>query len=194
MDGVVEDLTIEDCLSRYAHEKVYYICVNERAARKIVKKAPRWIDLSHRHLLETSYQGLGIDREAACLGVEDGIVIDAGSAITVDVMEKGVHKGGWIWPGLRALRDAYARISTKLDCEIRSDLKLDGLPLETCDAVSFGILAPIVSLVRAFGQGKRIVLTGGDAEKIAAILPEAQIDREVVFRGMMKMIKDNETC
>ncbi len=190
--GNVVDLSIDECFERYGKKRVHYICVNDRVKRDIPKKAPKWIDVSRFRMLETSYKGLGIDREAACLGVEDGIVVDAGSAITVDLMENGVHKGGWIWPGISAMKSAYAKISSRLDCEIVTDLDFGNLPQDTCSAVSFGVLAPIETLVERFGEGKRVIVTGGDAEKIASILPGAQVDKEVVFKGMKKMIKENE--
>ena len=44
---------------------------------------------------ETSYEGLGIDR-LACSFQDNCVIVDAGSAITVDIMEEGIHKGGFI--------------------------------------------------------------------------------------------------
>ena len=36
---------------------------------------------------KTSYIGLGVDRAVACYFEENAVVIDAGSAITVDIIE-----------------------------------------------------------------------------------------------------------
>ncbi len=183
----------DEGIERYGErEDLFFICVNEAVRREIKKKKLPWTDLSHRHRLETAYKGLGIDREAACLGVEEGVVVDAGSAITVDIMEKGRHLGGWIWPGIRAMLESYRNISEKLSVSLDPDLSLDRLPLDTGDAIGFAILAPIAALTEKYAPGKRIVVTGGDAVIVAKALPDAEIDETVVFRGMKKLIKDNE--
>jgi type III pantothenate kinase len=161
---------------------------------RIADTAPRWVDLSGRRCLKTRYRGLGIDREAACLGVWDGIVIDAGSAITVDVMEEGVHRGGWIWPGLAASRRAYAEISPVLDRPPVQSVALEEVPMDTDAAVGFGIFAPIACVVERFRKGKRVVVTGGDAEIVASVIPGAIVDETVVFEGMKKMIQKDRAC
>ena len=122
----------------------------------------------------------------------DGVVIDAGSAITVDVMDRGRHLGGWIWPGLRRTLEAYTEVSPKLAYDLNPDVSLDTLPLQTRNAISFGILAPICCLVERFREGRKVVVTGGDARIVAKTIPDARIDETVVFEGMKKMIKDNE--
>ncbi len=188
----VAHLSHEEGLRRYKNAPVRFICVNEAVRRRIEREAPAWRDLSSCRLLETAYRGLGIDREAACLGVEDGIVVDAGSAITVDIVEEGVHRGGWIWPGLAAMRRAYAAISPVLERPLEVSVPLDRVPMETGKAVSFGILSPIATVIARFRRGRRIVVTGGDAETVAAILPGAVVDETVVFKGMKKMIETKE--
>ena len=183
----------EEGIARYGErDDLFFICVNEAVRREIEARNLPWTDLSDRHLLETEYAGLGIDREAACLGVVEGVVIDAGSAITVDVMERGRHLGGWIWPGIRAMLESYRNISEKLAVSLNPEVSLDRLPLDTRDAISFAILAPVKALVERYAPGKRVVVTGGDATIVAKVLPGAEIDEKVVFEGMKKLIKDNE--
>ena len=191
-DGVsVRHYSHEDGLAALHESDVCFICVNEAMRKRIRQEAPKWTDLSDRHLLNTNYKGLGIDREAACLGIEDGVVIDAGTAITVDVMERGRHLGGWIWPGLSAWLASYRQVSEKLAFDLNPEVSLDALPQNTADAISFAILAPIHTLVGRFGREKHIVVTGGDAEIVAGAIPGAEIDDTVVFKGMKKMIKDS---
>jgi type III pantothenate kinase len=191
--GRVVHLSHGEGIERYgAREDLFFICVNERMRERIAKAGLPWTDLSGRRRLETAYRGLGIDREAACLGIEDGVVVDAGTAITVDVMTEGRHLGGWIWPGIRAMLESYRSISGKLSLPLNPDVSLNRLPLETRDAISFAILAPIGALVGRYAPGKRVVVTGGDAPIVAKALPDAEIDETVVFRGMKKLIKDNE--
>jgi type III pantothenate kinase len=191
-DGTIKHLSYEEGIAIYGKMQVFYICVSDRAQTMIIRSALSWVDLSKHRVLETAYRGLGIDREAACLGISDGIVIDAGSAITVDVMEKGVHRGGWIWPGIRAMLEAYKNVSPKLSFELDTHVALDRLPMETKDAISFGILASIKELIGRFSIGKDVVVTGGDAEIVAALLPGARVDETLVFKGMKQMLKDVE--
>ncbi len=191
-DGIsVRHLSHEEGIALFRESELFFICVNDSVRERIGREAPGWIDISQRHRLKTDYEGLGIDREAACLGIEDGVVVDAGSAITVDVMEKGRHLGGWIWPGLSAWLSAYRDVSEKLAVELVSDVELDRLPLKTEDAVSFAILASVKTMIQRFAREKRIVVTGGDAPVVAHILPGAEIDETIVFKGMKKMIKDS---
>ena len=61
----------------------------------------------------------GVDRFLAMLGALERfpeiplLVIDAGSAVTFDIIDaKGIHQGGLIMPGLKALRESFAKFST----------------------------------------------------------------------------------
>ena len=68
-----------------SEEKVFYISVNHSLKDKVAQK-PNFINLEPYFKFDTIYQGLGIDRVAACYIIDDGVVVDAGSAITIDVM------------------------------------------------------------------------------------------------------------
>ena len=61
----------------------------------------------------------GVDRFLAMLGALERfpnlplLVIDAGSAVTFDIIDnKGIHQGGLIMPGIKALRESFAKFST----------------------------------------------------------------------------------
>ncbi len=190
-NGTLMHFGFDEGLKRYKDESLYFICVNESMRAKIAEEAPGWIDLSESKLLQSDYRGLGVDRQAACLALHDGVVIDAGSAVTVDIMQNGIHKGGWIWPGISFFRDAYARISPRLSVEIDPNTDVDRLPLDTQSAVSFAVLAPVKALTETFASKKPVTVTGGDARFFAPLFPEATVDELLVFRGMEKMIKEN---
>ncbi|WP_457592327.1 type III pantothenate kinase [Hydrogenimonas sp.] len=177
-------------LKRFKNEKVYYICVNERMQSRIEEEAPGWTDISGRGVLETRYRGLGADRKAVCLAICDGVVVDAGSAVTVDVMERGTHLGGWIWPGISAFKKAYAGISGALDVEMDPALLTGRLPLDTASAVNFAVFASVKKLVESFASGRPVTITGGDAALFAPLFTGAVVDELLVFRGMEKMIKE----
>ncbi len=192
IDAAVMHLDYDEGFRRFGNETVYYICVNDAIKPRIETQAPRWIDLSKRSLLQTDYRGLGIDREALCLGVEHGVVIDAGSAITVDVMERGRHLGGWIWPGLRALKEAYARISSRLDRPVSVKEMPAKLPEDTDAAIAFGIFRAIQLTVEAYRDMRPLYLTGGDAAELKPLFPEGVVDERLIFKGMEKMLNQSK--
>ncbi len=178
-------------LKRYRDRSVYFICVNEKMRAEIAEEAPGWIELDGTGMLKSDYRGLGVDRQAACLALYDGVAIDAGSAVTVDVVQKGIHKGGWIWPGIASFTKAYAGISPRLAVDIDPDVDLSRLPQDTESAVSFAVLDPVKRLVESYADKLPVTITGGDARFFAPLFPEATVDELLVFRGMEKMIKEN---
>jgi len=178
-------------LEQFKDKEVYFISVNQDVTNKIEKLALKWIEVKSENILKTSYKGLGIDRQALCLGIENGVVIDAGSAITVDIVEDGKHLGGWIWPGIKAQLSSYTDISEKLNISLETNIDISKLPKNTTEAVSFGILASISSLVKTFAQNRKIFLTGGDAKILSLLFPTAIVDEKIIFKGMKKMINQS---
>lgn len=169
-------------------ENVYYICVND-ALKSWLQGKNNFIDLEPYFEFDTIYQGMGIDRIAACCTINDGMIVDAGSAITVDLMASGVHLGGFILPGLSAYEKAYALISPRLDITINPSLSLDALPQKTNDAISYGVVKSIVTLLEITCKDKRIFFTGGDGKFFSKFFSNAIFDRTLIFRGMLKVIK-----
>jgi type III pantothenate kinase len=108
-------------------EQVYYINVNPNLHVNL-KQAKNWIDLKLHVNYAHYYETMGIDRIMACEAVSDGIIIDAGSAITVDVMDRGVYIGGFIYPGVDAMQKSYKNISSRLDYAFNFELNLDKMP------------------------------------------------------------------
>ena len=150
-------------------ERVYYICVNEELL-SYLKHRGSYVDLEPYFEFDTIYQGLGIDRIAACCTINDGMIVDAGSAITVDIMSSGVHLGGFILPGLEAYAKAYRSISPRLDMPINPSIALDALPQRTNDAISYGVVKPLILMLEATCKDKRIFFTGGDESSFPNIL------------------------
>ncbi len=186
----VERLKIDE-IFRYADRRVCYINVNERIAKEL-SSLHKWLDLSPFIDFTTSYEGMGIDRQVLCTLVDDGVVVDAGSAITVDVMESGKHKGGFITPGLRFLLEDFSAISSRLRIAAVESVELDRLPLNTKDAMSYGIIKPLVLAIEQFG--KRVYCTGGDGEILANYCANSCYDELMIFKAMMKIVQRNSLC
>lgn len=163
-------------------EDVYYICVEPTLKKKLVD-FPNWHDLEKRVDRKRYYDTMGIDRIMACEAVYSGVIVDAGSAITVDVMQEGEYKGGFIYPGIRAFQRAYASISKALDYDIETDIDLTELPKDTFSALSYGFLSGIIKEITSYGLD--IFLTGGDAKKLYLHLRDAKMKPLLIFEGML---------
>ena len=137
---------------------------------------------------------MGVDRRALCLSHENGVFIDAGSAITVDIMQEGKYMGGFIVPGLKAMMQAYRDISPVLDTELNETISLEQLPATTKDGISYGIIASIKALIDKHSDGKKLYFTGGDGKFLSSFFEEATYDEMLVFNGMRKVIKESEIC
>ncbi len=142
---------------------------------------------------------LGVDRWAAIVAAyqrypQGVVVVDCGTAVTLDVVEPGGrHLGGLIVPGLGMMRSALqaaAGIGNVVDCGVGpADLGTD-----TSMAVESGIRCAIQGLLDSAcgtwqskaGDGMSCVLTGGDAERC---LPDNtdkawQIHDDLVLMGV----------
>ncbi len=170
-------------------EKFYYICVNEGLKDRI-SNISFATNLEPYFNLDTIYQGLGIDRIAACMAIENGIIVDAGSAITVDIMANGIHLGGYIMPGLLALQESFKNISSRLDIRINPNVDFDIIPQNSMEAISYGVVKPIVMMIEETKKNKKIYFTGGDGKFFAKFFNNAIYDSSLIFKGMLKVIKE----
>ena len=189
IDKNILRLNIEE-LEKFKNEKVFFINVNERA-KQLLAGFSRWIDLAPYVRLQTEYEGLGIDRKVACLGIKDGVVIDAGSAVTVDIMQNGIHQGGFIYPGKKALRNAFITISPLLKQEI-VPCNEHRLPLNTQEAIGCGYYRPLVALVESFELP--VFVTGGDGRAFVKLFTNAIYDESLIFKSMETIVQRNNLC
>ena len=168
------------------NEEVYYISVNA-AVDEILAPLMNWHDLRSCIDWSSYYETMGIDRVMACEAIEDGLIIDAGSAITVDLVRSGHFEGGFIYPGLDVMLESYKTISPRLDYSLNFELDLDKMPKNSQDAISYGVLRTLYSEV--IRHNKQIYLTGGNAKMLSKIFPEAIVDEQLLFKGMKKMME-----
>lgn len=165
-------------------EPVAYICVNPKM-ELLLRGREGWTDLGECVDRAPYYETMGIDRIAACEAMEEGVIVDAGSAVTVDVVRNGRFEGGFIYPGLEAMERCYAQISPRLEYSFNFELDLDKMPKNSRDAISYGYLRLLWNEVTR--SGGPIILTGGDAERFAPLFPSAVVDRDLIFKGMKKI-------
>lgn len=175
------------------NEKVYYISVNAYWEKRLCMQ-DNWMNLRSFVNFDKYYKSMGIDRIMVCEALDNAVVVDAGSAITVDVIDKGEHKGGYIYPGLSALEKCFKDISPALEVSFNFDIDLDKMPKNTQDALSYGAISPLLSNLREISKDLPIYLTGGDAEKILPLIPHACIRHDLIFKGMKKILEGRPKC
>ena len=183
----VAHLSYDEAIQKYTNKEVFYISVNHTLEKKI-SKIKSWKDISSFIKIEGEYQTMGVDRKALCLSHKNGIFIDAGSAITVDVVDSGKYEGGFILPGIQAYLQSYRSISNSLETDLKKELSLKRLPSTTKEQISYGIIASIKSLIEKHSDGKTLYFTGGDGAFLSTFFKDAHYDEMLVFKGMQKVL------
>ncbi len=129
---------------------------------------------------------LGADRVANAIALAElyelpGVVIDCGTAITMEIVdEKKRFLGGAIAPGRRLMRQALHCGTAQLPEAAMSDVIPERAGCNTADAIKFGVDRGCVGVIREFiAQANRmmpvktVILTGGDAPYFAPEIPGA---------------------
>ena len=172
-------------------EKIFYICVNPKVS-ELLNSLDNWINLAEYVDMKNYYETMGIDRIFACEAVLNAVVVDAGSAITVDVVKEGIFQGGFIYPGVNAMSETYKNISPCLDYAFNFECDLDIMPKNSQDAISYGFLKTLYSEVMSHKID--VILTGGDALEFKKIFKDAKVEENLIFSGMKKIIKKAKVC
>ncbi|MCZ6560984.1 MAG: type III pantothenate kinase [Gammaproteobacteria bacterium] len=146
---------------------------------------------------------MGVDRWVAMIGARHHrsgplVVVDAGTALTVDMLDPdGMHLGGVIVPGYRLMLSSLLGGTADIVevTETVADRVSDnnGIAARSTDeAIHSGALIALISLIR-HGQeflekqsktSPRILLCGGDADMLLPLLQNAEIVADLVLRGL----------
>ena len=150
---------------------------------------------------------MGVDRWVAMIGAWGEfstacLVIDAGTAVTVDAIDdEGRHLGGQILPGVVLMAHALAENTSDIPATRRKSPRqsrdLDMFASTTDGAVAHGALNAVAGAAerarRALqdaGFDPRVVLTGGDASRILGSLDEAPVHRpHLVLQGLAELLE-----
>jgi len=142
---------------------------------------------------------LGVDRWLAVLAAWSrtrtaAVVVDAGSALTLDVLtDAGAHLGGYIVPGLRLMSSALFRGTAQVKVDFSGGAEGLEPGTATPDAVAHGLLrmttdfieASVARFERSCQHAVRLILCGGDAEIVAPRLEHAvELVPELVLDGL----------
>jgi type III pantothenate kinase len=145
---------------------------------------------------------LGADRwmallAAAAMVETDCIVIDAGSAITVDLLRAdGRHLGGAILPGFNTSNDDFRRIFSHIDFDHPeiAETALPGCSTEAAIQIDYAhhsidrLPALVNRWIPLLDENPGILLAGGDAPRVQGLLEHpARIVPDLVFRGLRRL-------
>lgn len=144
---------------------------------------------------------LGVDRWLALIAAHhafDGplCVIDCGTALTVDLLERdGTHLGGMIVPGVKLMQDALVSSAEQLN--LARDRQMGDAPCfvarNTVDAIKGGVRYAQVALIERvisdarsqLGDEMEVVLTGGGADELKAFISaNYRHEPELVLKGV----------
>ncbi len=182
--------SIKDEIPRF-EEEIVYVSVNKKATKKLLKTNPSAKNIKKYLEFETEYVGHGIDRAVACVFQENAVIVDAGSAITVDIMKNSKHKGGFILPGFRAFSKTYPKISKKLKFDFEKNVNLDKIPLQTKDAIQYAMLKSIILPIKEVAKNKNIIFTGGDGKLLSGYFENSVYKKDLIFENMKRIIDAN---
>jgi len=153
---------------------------------------------------------MGTDRWVAMIGAwaelqSACLVVDAGTAVTIDVLDDdGRHLGGQILPGVVAMAAALAAKTSDIPAvEPRAGATARGLSMfasSTTRAVEQGTINAVVGAIEraartvaAEGVEAKIVLTGGDSSRILkSIAAEALHRPHLVLSGLARILESRQ--
>lgn len=161
-------------------------------------------DIPHELLDYETPETLGIDRFLTCYGATEQttnsvVVIDAGTAITIDFMDhEDVYHGGLIAPGLSSFSEmlpAKAPALPKVDMDLPGTWPgkstIDSLKWGQAGFIKMAIEGTLDKYEAEFGPFE-LFITGGDAMNIQKMISrEGKLRPFLVFEGMERMLKSN---
>ncbi|RON58310.1 pantothenate kinase [Pseudomonas frederiksbergensis] len=147
------------------------------------------------------YEKLGLDRWLAMLGgfcLASGacLVLDFGTAVTADfIAGDGEHLGGFICPGMPLMRNQLRTHTRRIRYgDLAAERALESLvPGRTtveavergCSLMLRGFVLTQLQLARSYwGENFTVFHTGGDADLVCGVVPEARVVPDLVFVGL----------
>jgi pantothenate kinase type III len=153
-----------------------------------VRVRPEW--------LPTVYdqpQRLGVDRwlPGLCIEAEmPTLVVDLGTAATLDFFAEGRHLGGWILPGIRTQWQALVAHTQfekrEMPSVINSDWAVDS-ESSMYNGIVFSLQAAIEAARHYQGRNWNLIVCGGDAETLA--LKGASVQTDLILSAMWQYWK-----
>lgn len=208
-----DDKALQSFLSKYQAPSIISAVINSDWLNELVTNYPPLQLTSETPLpISLDYETkatLGHDRIAGAVGGytefpnEDVLVIDMGTCITYDYVDKkGVFHGGAISPGFNMRLKAMHHFTGKLP-DITSNLsdithRLPGKSTKECmlQGAKQGVALEIAGFIERFrkeSDNLYVILTGGDAQAFESFIKEPIFVRpELILMGLNRILDYNE--
>ena len=206
----VDKQDFERCLSELSRDEIDSVALSSvREASELLNIINRYFAVPiHQAVSKDSYkelssgyqrpQQLGVDRWLALCACyeryhDSFIVIDAGTAITLDVVDKRCkHLGGHIIPGRDLMIESLNLNTHLIEVEDSAITYEQDLGINTHSAVTNGAscaVAAYINSIIAQYPAYQVVITGGSAGEISASLNcEVKVVENLVLEGLSLLI------
>jgi type III pantothenate kinase len=162
-------------------------------------------DLQYRYRFPDKYKNeIGGDilaTTAACDAFYgDCILVDTGTAITFQVLENHIFRGGIICAGINMMAKALKE-GTSLLPAVAPEIPDELLSFDTVKCIQSGLMYGQAAMIdgmlerieKHFGKKFTTVATGGDTAKISSLIkkPFDKIENDLIFKGLNVIYNDN---
>lgn len=140
---------------------------------------------------------LGNDRMALVYGIsklfndDTFVAVDAGSFITIDIVNDGKHRGGFIYPGLQTFLKSYDLHGKNLPKLESIEMATKSIATNTDEAIAIAASFYIESVkkhILSF-EIENIYLTGGDLELFE--IGSAKKDKDLLEKALHSILLEN---
>lgn len=151
------------------------------------------------------FETLGVDRWMAIIGAcahsnQPTIIVDAGTALTIDMVIDKKHHGGFIVPGLRLMKGSLFNNTAipEMDDHFESVSEMGLLATDTASAITGGTLFMVSAFLNTLienlesetGRRFKCIGTGGDFETLLPMLDKPfEVINDLTLLGMIEMIQ-----
>ena len=147
--------------------------------------------------------GIGSDRLCAALGAwaegsREAVIVDAGTAVTVDLLSDGSFQGGSIFPGYRLLAGSLHGGTALLPLIDSGEERVELPGRKTIDAMRSGIFWGFIGAVRELVSrmlppGGDLWVTGGGGRILSPYLGnKARFEGDLVLKGLLRLLEPDE--
>jgi len=173
------------------------------ACREASVAAPEFISIGEQPLIPLAYKDFsrfGVDRYLDLVGATQRyqppfIVVDAGTAVTFDAVDKvGAHIGGCIHPGRKLLSTSLLEGADRITIEHQQGPTLFANSTEggINGGVERGFVSAVDGILAAmqseFDSRVAVILTGGDADWLHPLLGTSIVmDSTILFEGIQEV-------
>lgn len=204
------DIRVENLIDTYLCERAIVASTRgvvelpiffEKIIKTVVFTSNTAIPIANSYLSKT----IGVDRLAAAVQAcaiangGDAMIVDFGTAITVDFVKDGAFLGGFISAGLSMRLKAMNAFTASLplcDVDYEMDYDVNYVPNTTKDALIHGAINSVLFEIERYmsdNSDKMIIFTGGDANYFVKLIKMPIFaDYELVPKGLNRILVNDD--